>query len=177
MAIRAPGISARPSAWAASRNPSSVSAEAPSASPQIASGAMPTPPPARIGRPAAAAAGVDGPAPGARAGEAAAERAEQVEAVARAELGEPVGAGPDVLEQEVELAVAASHHGERPRQERALVDAAAPAMRRREHVELAGIGRRAVVGHGQNRVRPVLPAFDDARKAATERREGPRGAV
>ena len=76
---------------------------APSVSPQMASGAMPTPPPTRIGR--RPSRGRVKPLP-------SGPRMQQL--VAGAELGEPVGAGADVLEQEVELAVAASHHARTP---------------------------------------------------------------
>jgi hypothetical protein len=47
-------------------------------------------------------------------------------------------------------------------------------VRCREHVELAGIGRRPFrIGDGENDVRPVLPAFNDACRAAAERCQRP----
>ena len=90
-----------------------------------------------------AAAGQDRPARLARRREAAAQRAEQPHLVTRAELAQPLGARADVLEQEVERAAGVgAGHGEGPREERALVGAAAPALGGREHVELPRVGRR-----------------------------------
>ena len=129
---------------------------------QIASGAIPTPPPTRTGAAAVA-----------RRREAAAERAEQPDVVAGAQLREPVRAGPDVLEQEVERpVVVAAGDGERAREERPLVRAAAPALGGGEHRELPGIRRRPVrVGDREDDVGAVLAPADDGEPAAAERRE------
>ena len=77
-----------------------------------------------------------------RRAEADAQRPEQPQPVAGAQLAQPPRARADVLEQEVERAVlVAPQHRERARQERPLVGAPAPALARGEHVELARVRR------------------------------------
>ena len=62
--------------------------------------------------------------------------------------------------------------GERARQERPLVLAPAPALGRREHGELAGIGRRPVrVGDREHDVGAVAPPPDDREPPPRERGE------
>ena len=164
MAMRAFGISAAPSAWAAV-------AEAE----QREGGGADAVGPDRERRDADPAADEDRAPPLARRAEAAAERPEHEELVAGLELAQAVGPGPDVLEQEVERPVLVRpEHAERARQERPLVGAAAPALRRGEHVELAGVGGRPLgIGDREDAVRPVVPASNDACRAASEGRQRP----
>src|SRR5205823_3629341 len=75
-------------------------------------------------------------------GEAVAERPDQQEFLAGLELAEPVRAGADVLDQEMQLAAARPEHAERARKERTLALASAPPLGGGEHVELAGSWRR-----------------------------------
>ena len=124
---------------------------------------MPTPPPTRIGR--RPSRGGANPIPNGPA----IHRPSPV-----AQLAEPVRAGPDVLEHEVQPAAFAAHHAERARQERALVRSPAPALGRGEHVELARVGLRPVrVVADDDVVGADAPVLADLGEPAAERRERP----
>ena len=103
-----------------------------------------------------------------RVGEAEAERAGDVQAVARLELAQALGARPDVLEHELAGGRRArAQDREGPRQERALVGAPAPPLGRGEHVELPGARRRAVgVLGGEHDVGAERAALGDAAACA-----------
>src|SRR6185295_9621048 len=79
---------------------------------------------------------------------------------------------PDVLEHELQAAVARPQDAERPRQVRALVDAPAPALDGGEHEELAGPrGRAAGVGDLEHDIGAELAAPGDGERPAPEWRE------
>ena len=105
-----------------------------------------------------------------RRAEADAQRPEQPQPVAGAQLAQPPRARADVLEQEVEPAVVvAAQDRERARQERPLVRAAAPALARGEHVELPRVRRRPLgVEHRDDVVGAVARVRDDRAEAAAE---------
>jgi len=104
-----------------------------------------------------------------------AERAEQPQAVALAQLRQAPRPGADVLEHELQAPAARGpRDGERPRQERALVVAAGPPLRGGQHVELPRLRRRAVlVEHLEDEVRAHRPAARHVGEPAAERREHP----
>ena len=160
---------AAPSAWSASRKPSSVTGGSPPpsasriASWRIARGAVPTPPPTRTGARSLGS-------------EAGPQRPGQPELVAGLELAQPACARPDILEHELEHAVPRPQDRQRPRQERPLAVAGAPPLRRREHVELARLRRVRVPGRVVDREHDVradrTPCENDS-PPPTERRRGP----
>ena len=108
--------------------------------------------------------------------EARAQRPQQPQLVARAELGQAPGAGPHVLEQELELARPGAEVGEGARQVGALVRAGAPALGGGQHVELARPRRRpAGVGAAQEAVGADRLRGGDRGPPATEGRERAAG--
>jgi hypothetical protein len=119
------------------------------------------------------APGEHGPPPRLRRAEADAQRPEDPQPVARAQLAEAPRAGTDVLEHEVEPAVGvASQHREGAREERPLVEPAAPALGGGQHVELPGVRRRAAgVVAGEHLVGADPPAGGHLGQAAPERGE------
>ena len=155
VATRAPGISAAPSAWAASRKPSSVSARRRARRPRS--------PAARSRRRRRRGSGGGRRAAArsrGRAGRAGAARRRRRARTAGWCRGRRPRAGSRASPS------SRAHDAERARQERALVLSPAPALGRGEHVELAGVGARPVgVGDGEHHVRAVA-----RRPTSTQRR-------
>ena len=134
------------------------------ASCQIASGAVPTPPPTSSGR---------------RPSRGGAKPIPNGPAIHRPSPARSspsrVVPGPTASSMNSRRAVDAAHDAERARQERALVGAPAPALGRGQHVELAGVGRGPVrVVADEDVVGADAAVLEDLRQAAPERRERPR---
>src|SRR4051794_2689133 len=110
---------------------------------------------------------------GLRRAEADAERTEQPQPVARAQLAQAPRARAHVLEEEVEPAVlVGAENGERAREEGPLVGPSAPPLARRQHVELPRVRRRpAGVEHGDHVVGATPSVSDHGAEAAAERGE------
>src|SRR5271165_6457580 len=126
----------------------------------------------REGGDADAAADEDRPHPRGRRREAPAERAGHPQPLAPCELTQPPCARADILEQEVQLAVDVAGDREGPGQVGPLVLPAAPALDRRDHGELAGLGVRPVgVGRAQHAVGAEPLDAGDPQGAPAERGE------
>ena len=108
-----------------------------------------------------------------RAGEAEAERAGHVQAVAGPELAQALGARADGLEHELEaIARVAPQHAERARQERALLVAPSPPLAPRRACRTA---RRAAAGRrGPRRRAPRRRRARGARRPSSVRRPNGR---
>ncbi len=104
-----------------------------------------------------------------RVGEADPQRAERPEALAGAQLAQPLRARSDVLEQEMRLAARPAGDGERAGKVRPLVLSPAPALGCGEHRELARIGGRPVgIGDAQQAVGAQLLDACDRQQPSAE---------
>ena len=115
----------------------------------------------------------DGSATIRRGLESLAERAQEPQPIALAQLAQAPRAGTDVLQQEEGLAVLEASVGEGTRQVGALVLAGAPALGGSQHRELAGQRSRTVrVGGSQDAVGAEWIVGCDGEQAPPERGEG-----
>src|SRR3954447_2117690 len=119
-----------------------------------------------------ATAAQERPATVPRRREAEPERAGDPQLLVGRQRAEPLRPRADVLEHELEAPRRSAQHRERARQERTLVGAAAPALHRGEHVELARPrARPGRVRHGEHDVRTQRAALGDDQRPPPERRE------